>query len=136
MALAWPNHVHHARALQWFQQVREDGWATCPLTESGFVRVSCNARIIPGARPPAEVIALLREIRRQPGHTFWPDDVSPTDADPGVFARAVGYRQITDAHLVTLAHRQGGRLATLDRGVLELVGDERAHLVEVIGKGH
>jgi len=31
--LAWPNHIHHARALHWFRAVREQGWATCTVTE-------------------------------------------------------------------------------------------------------
>lgn len=121
MALAWPNHVHHSRALRWFIANREDGWATCPVTESGFVRVSSNVRAIPDARTPAQAIHLLRQIRRQPGHTFWGDDVSPVDSDSTAFEQVVSYRQVTDAHLVTIATRMDGRLATFDRGIVELV---------------
>ncbi len=131
MALAWPNHVHHRRALHWFASNREDGWATCPVTESGFVRVSSNVRAIPDARTPEQAIHLLREIRRQPGHTFWDDDVSPVDSDATAFERMVGHRQVTDAHLLTLATRRGGSLATFDRGVAELTPGKRA-LVELI----
>lgn len=120
VAMAWPNHVHHRRAIAWFTHHRGDGWATCPVTESGFVRVSSNARVIPDARPPAQAIDLLGRMRRLPGHTFWTDDVSPTDPDAAAFSRLVGHRQITDAHLLTLAIRRGGRLATFDRGVLDL----------------
>jgi len=131
VALAWPNHVHHARAASWFKAVREDGWATCPVTESGFVRVSSNARVIPDARPPQKAIALLGEMTRLPGHIFWPDDVSIAGCGAGPFERVVGYRQITDAHLLTLAIRRGGRLATFDRSVTALVpGNEAA--VELI----
>ena len=46
IALAWPNHVHHAAARAWFKERQEDGWATCPLTEAGFVRVSCNPAVV------------------------------------------------------------------------------------------
>ncbi len=120
MALAWPNHVHHSRALHWFAANREEGWATCPVTESGFVRVSSNVRVIPDARTPAQAIHLFRQIRLQPGHTFWDDDVSPVDPDCTAFEQVVGYRQVTDAHLLTLAMRKGGSLATFDRGVAEL----------------
>ena len=120
MALAWPNHVHHGRALQWFSALGEQGWATCPVTESGFVRVSSNVRVIPDARTPVQAIELLRQIRGLPGHSFWADDVSPVDSDAPAFERVVGYRQVTDAHLVTLAMRNRGRLATFDRGVAEL----------------
>ncbi|MGH9896422.1 MAG: type II toxin-antitoxin system VapC family toxin, partial [bacterium] len=43
VALAWPNHVHHQAAVKWFLTNQSGGWATSPLTESGFVRVSSNA---------------------------------------------------------------------------------------------
>jgi hypothetical protein len=135
VALAWPNHVHHAAAQEWFAGIRDEGWATCPLTESGFVRVSSNTRAIPDARRPAEAIALLRRMRDLPGHAFWADDVSPTDAVPGVFERVVGYRQVTDGHLLALAHRRGGRLATFDRGVEALAAGGLEEVVERIGGG-
>lgn len=131
MALAWPNHVHHPRALHWFVANREEGWATCPVTESGFVRVSSNVRAIPDARTPKQAIHLLKQIRRQPGHTFWRDEVSPSDSDATAFEMVVGYRQVTDAHLVTLAARMAGRLATFDRGIAELVPNTTS-LVELI----
>lgn len=132
MALAWPNHIHHARAIRWFQVVREDRWATCPVTETGFVRVSSNTRVIPDARTPLEAIALLREIRTLPGHTFWADDVSPADPEGIAFDRVVGYRQITDAHLLALAIRNGGRLATFDQGVADLLPDQNQDRIELI----
>lgn len=122
VALAWPNHIHHARAHAWFHAVREDGWATTPLTQSGFVRVSSNVKAIPEARTPAEARALLRRIVALDGHTFWVDDVAAAaDEEADVFACVVGYRQVTDAHLLSLAIRRGGRLATFDRGVRDLV---------------
>jgi toxin-antitoxin system PIN domain toxin len=100
--------------------MRDEGWATCPVTESGFVRVSSNARVIPDARTPAQAIDLLRRMRSLPGHVFWDDDVSAAAAHAGPYSRVVGHRQVTDAHLLTLAMRRGGRLATFDRGVTEL----------------
>jgi toxin-antitoxin system PIN domain toxin len=131
VALAWPNHVHHRRALEWFAQIRDQGWATCPLTEAAFVRVSSNVRAIPDARSPAEAIDMLRRVRALPGRSFWHDDVSPAETDAGPFARLVGYRQVSDAHLVTLAIRRGGRLATFDRGLPDLVPDDPS-VVELI----
>jgi predicted nucleic acid-binding protein len=94
------------------------------VTEAGFVRVSSNARAIPDARSPAQAIALLMRMREVSGHVFWNDDVSPTDADAPAFGRLVGHRQVTDAHLLTLARKRGGTLATLDRGVLDLIPDD------------
>jgi hypothetical protein len=69
------------------------------MTETGFVRVSSNARVIPDARPPSQAIALLREIRTLPGHVFRADDASPVTVEPELSTRVVGYRQVTDAHL-------------------------------------
>ncbi len=131
VALAWPNHVHHERALEWFGSIRPGPWATCPITETGFVRVSSNARVIPDAPPPATCIRLLKEMTGLAGHTFWHDDVSPCETDTDVFTRVVGYRQVTDAHLVALALRRGGRLATFDRAIVALAPDG-PDLVEVI----
>lgn len=131
MALAWPNHIHHARAMHWFRTVREEGWATCPVTESGFVRVSSNTRAIPEARSPREAIALLRRLRAIAGHTFWSDEVSAAHEGPGPFDRVVGYRQVTDAHLISLSLQRGGVLATFDQAIRSLVpGEEDA--VELI----
>lgn len=132
VALAWPNHVHHAPAHRWFGANREHGWATCPLTESGFVRVSSNRRAIPEACTPAEAIALLGRIRALAGHVFWADDISPADRHATPFKRVAGYRQVTDAHLLALAIRHGGALATFDRGLAELADRERLHAVQVI----
>lgn len=132
VALAWPNHIHHARALRWFGRIRDGGWATCPITELGFVRVSSNGRVIPDARSPREVLQLLNQMRGVPGHHFWVDDVSPVDAGSGVFDRVVGYRQVTDSHLVELAICREGVLATFDRGIPELAGEAAGSAVELI----
>lgn len=119
VALAWPNHVHHGAALAWFQRNQADGWATSPVTESGFVRVSSNRAIIPEARSPQEAILLLRRIVALAHHEFWSDDVSFA-ASPDEIP-LVGHRQVTDAHLLMLAQRRGGRLATLDGKIRGLV---------------
>lgn len=132
VALAWPNHVHHREAVTWFVGIRDDGWATCPITESGFVRVSSNTRVLPDARTPGEARALLAALRTKGAHRFWADDVSPV-ADPyGVFSSVVGHRQVTDAHLLSLAIRHGGALATFDRGIPGLAGDYAGNVL-VIG---
>jgi len=130
VALAWPNHVHHAAALGWFRRSQPAGWATCPLTESGFVRVSSNPSAMPEARSPREAIHLLRRIVALPQHVFWHDDVSMT-SDSMAEIPLVGHRQITDAHLLALAQSRGGRLATLDGGIRSLVphGHEAAEIL-------
>ena len=132
VALAWPNHIHHEAVLSWFREQREAGWATCALTEAGFVRVSCNPSAVRYAVTPADAIALLGELRRLGTHSFWSLDRSLTDLPQAVAARIQGYRQITDAVLVAAALRYGGRLATLDHGLAQLVGERERSALSVI----
>jgi predicted nucleic acid-binding protein len=62
VALAWPNHVHHRQALAWFLDNQPLGWATCSVTQSGFIRVSSNQSALPDAKSPQEALLLLRRI--------------------------------------------------------------------------
>lgn len=116
VALAWPSHVHHEVARAWFDSARGSGWATCPLTVLGFVRISSNPRAV-GADDvvsPEEALALVSGVTTSDdAHVFWPDDLELSSSwSP---ALVVGHRQVTDAYLARLAQAHGGRLATLDR---------------------
>jgi toxin-antitoxin system PIN domain toxin len=121
VALAWPNHVHHVKARTWFEGPKRGGWATCPVTESGFVRVSSNRRVIETARRPEEAILLLRELTGLEGHAFWPDDTSIARSRWVAAERLLGHSQVTDAHLLALTLARGGRLVTFDRGIGEIL---------------
>ena len=126
IALAWPSHVHHHRAQAWFAKNASLGWATCPLTQCAFVRISSNQKIIPEAVTPREALALLDDVVKQATHTFWRDDISILD-DHIPSDLLVGHRQITDAYLLGLAIRHGGRLVTLDGGVSALLSTGSPH---------
>lgn len=117
VALAWDSHVHHAAIRKWFAANRSHGWATCPITESGFVRVSSNPRALPSPLGVEAARAVLRALRGVEGHFFVADDVSIADEDVPTL---VGHRQVTDAHLLTLARRQGMRLVTFDAAIVDL----------------
>jgi toxin-antitoxin system PIN domain toxin len=121
VALAWPNHVHHERARAWFEENHQRGWATCPVTESGFVRVSSNRKVVPEARRPGEAILLLREMTSLRGHVFWADDTSIARSRWVAAERLVGHGQVTDAHLVALCLERKGRLVTFDGGVADVL---------------
>ena len=123
VALAWPNHVHFEAAHRWFDAHRAAGWATCPLTQTAFVRVSSNERVLPEAKTPREALALLERIVALAGHVFWQDDTSLAASRFVRRESLVGHRQVTDAHLLALALRRRGVLATFDRGVRDLVPD-------------
>lgn len=135
ISLAWPNHVHHRAARDWFSKRGGEPWATTPVTESGFVRVSSNRSAIATAVTPAEALALLTEMRSRPGYQFLADDVAGVLGE-GLVARdrLVAYRQVTDAHLLAVARRHQARLATLDRGVATLAGDSPGDVVLVTAR--
>ena len=132
IALAWPNHVHHDAARSWFTERRKSGWATCPLTEAGFVRVSCNPSAVRHTVTPGDAIALLQRLRRLESHSFWPLDRSMVDLPNEILARIQGYRRITDAVLLATAMQRGGELATFDVGLAHLVAASGRRSVRVI----
>ncbi len=134
IALAWPQHVHHAPAHKWFGRIGHAAWATCPLTETAFVRISSNPKIIVEAVSPREAVEVLRKIVALPGHHFWGDAMPVPNAPVFASLALVGHRQVNDAYLVGLAQHQGERLATFDRGVAELLPTpkERTRYVTII----
>ena len=131
VALAWPTHVHHETAVDWFTSRRGRPWATAAIVQLGFIRVSSNRRILPDARSPGEAAAVLRALTGVEGHEFWIDDVEPTRSGWAQQDRLTGYQQVTDAHLLALAERHGGCVATFDRQLATLAPDtSRVHLLE------
>lgn len=121
VALLWPTHEAHARAVAWFVRVPGRQWATCPLTESGLIRILSNPAFSRDCLTPWEAQALLAANMRAAEHEFWPDDLPCAEALEPLRGRLLGHRQVTDAYLLALALRRGAQLATLDRGVAELV---------------
>ncbi len=132
VALAWPNHVHHAAARAWFEVRRDYGWATCTLTEAGFVRVSCNPRAVRHTITPLQAIAALERLTQLGSHTFWSLDQSISNLPESIGARLQGYRQITDAVLVAAAIQRNGQLATLDAGMEGLVAENERRFLSII----
>ncbi len=127
ISLAWPNHVHHRAARAWFDARGGQPWATMPVTEAGFVRVSSSKSAIPTAVTPGDARSLDVD-----GHVFFPDDVELVTGSERVLAqRLAGYRQVTGAHLLALARRHGARLATLDHAVRTLAGEDAGDVVVV-----
>ena len=131
IALAWPNHVHHRAARLWFTDIGQEAWATTPITESGFVRVSSNRAAIPTAARPVDAHSVLVQMCTHPGHTFLADDVAMVCGDDVDASLVVAHGQVTDAHLIALAVRHDARLATFDRG-LAAIAPKHAKNVIVI----
>ena len=116
VALSDPEHIHHSRAFEWWSDHQDEGWASCPLTQNGFVRVISGSSY-GRARSFADAMAQLGGQVALPSHAFWPDDVSLADAAVFDHRRLLGPNQITDVYLLALAVKNGGRLVTLDQGI-------------------
>lgn len=123
LALAWPNHQHHGRAHEWFFRESGNGWATCALTQLAFVRLSSNPSYTSAAVTPPVAASLLIALALHDKHQFW-SDLPPVAVD--VFTRALGHQQVTDAYLVRLAERYGGRVVTFDAPLREHARDPHA----------
>jgi len=121
IALAFPNHLHHAPAQAWFGAVRNRRWATCPLTQLGFIRIASNPRLSVAAVLPAQARALLMAATHVGDHRFWPDDVDVSAAPEFASDLLVGHRQVTDAYLIAMAARHDGVVVTFDRSMPDLL---------------
>lgn len=134
LALAWPSHLHHEAAHGWFRQHRSEGWATCPATQSGFVRLSATRGVVPDPMTPVEAIAAMERSASQPEHQFWPQDGPVAAILPEIMVRIMGPRQMSDAVLLDLAIKRGARLATFDQAILHLIprGSPLVDHVEII----
>ena len=130
LALFLAEHEHHEIAHDWFADHHENGWATCPLTENGFVRLLSNPTSLPVRLPPSELLDSLRKFCASGHHVFWPDSISLRDSKIFNQSSVRGHRQLTDIYLLGLAKRMGGKLATFDRSIPlgAVVGATRAML--------
>lgn len=116
LALLDGHHVHHQRARRWLNDEIQHGWASCVLTENGFVRIisqtGYGAAVSAGA-----ALERLDEACSTAHHEFWSCSLSILDASLER-ARILGPRQLTDVYLLALAVHHGGRFVTLDTGIV------------------
>lgn len=123
LALAWVDHVHHRAAHVWFTNNRSVGWATCTVTQLGFVRISINPSFSVVPANASAVWEVLRRIAALDGHRFFTepanglaDQANRSLADAN-FALATAHRMISDAFLVLVATKSNGKLATFDESL-------------------
>lgn len=132
IALLDSDHTSHRAAVAWFGEQGARGWASCPITQNGCVRVMSHPGY-PNAHSVVEVVERLRTATAHHAHEFWPDSESLLDqrlVDP---TRVHGPRQLTDVYLLALAVRHGGRLVTFDATIATVAvkGAKPQHLVRL-----
>ena len=132
LALIDQEHQFHHTASQWWADQRSLGWASCPLTQNGCIRIA-NQPKYSNTHPLSVVMGRLELLCADIHHQFWPDDISLLDTALFDHSKIHGPRQLTDLYLLALAVKHGGRLVTFDREIpLNAVrGAKRSHLVVV-----
>ena len=130
VALLDASHLHHRAATDWLARNVRHGWASCPLTQNGCLRI-LSLPSYPNPQAPALVAQRLGRAVADASHAFWPDALSLLDEGRLRWDRVLGSRQVTDLYLLALAAANDGRLATFDKGIAveAVVGAAKKHLV-------
>ena len=117
LALLDSAHQDHDRARQWFTAEVGHGWASCAITQNGFLRIRSQPNYPHGVSRPRDALEALAAAVSTVHHEYWDCSISlctPELIDP---SRLLGPRQVTDVYLLALATARDGRFVTLDRRV-------------------
>ena len=134
IALGWDHHQHHDTMVSWFQRNGAGGWATCAISEAGFVRVLSQPAVSKARFSILEWSDSLARILSHPAHRLVPLDFTFADVLACCTGGVVGHRQITDAYLLSAAIRAGMKLLTFDSGLGTLLATpaERSAHIELL----
>ena len=123
------GHVMHGAAIHWMERELNHGWATCPITQNGVLRIMSQPAY-PNHRPVAQVAERLEEACKHASHVFWAEQISLLKKGLIRWERMLGHRQITDSYLLALAVTHGGRFVSFDQRIcVDLVPDaSQTHL--------
>lgn len=126
LALSLPRHQHHGAASRWFAE--DVDWATTPTTETAYLRLMTNPKVVGYDIPGAEVLDALTRMRAVRGHRFLSDDSSLNE--PQIDTDWLGgSKQVTDFHLLNLAAVNDLQMATFDASLARAVAPaDRRHL--------
>lgn len=116
IALLDSDHTSHGVAMSWFAQNAREGWASCPITQNGCIRIMSNPSY-PNALPVQAVIQRLADACKEEVHEFWSDELSLLNPDVADRTRIHSPRQLTDIYLLALAVENKGRFVTFDTGI-------------------
>lgn len=123
VALAWEEHACHTRILDRMIRLEGDPWASCAITQLGFIRISSTPGLLQPAPTPAGARKVLASLLAHPQHRFLSEpSVAPVDLGAEIDALR-GHRQVTDAYLIVLARHHRARVLTFDRGLHQLAVD-------------
>lgn len=130
IALFDHDHPHHARAKSWLHQNFAFGWATCPITQNGMIRIMSQPSYTNPLSTQATTLR-LRAATADAAHLFLSDNISLTDPERVDVSALLASNSTTDIYLLALAVAHNARFVTFDRGVSlrAVIGATPAHLV-------
>jgi uncharacterized protein len=132
VAMAWPNHQFHVAAIRRLESSR-NRWATCALTQIGFIRLCANPAVVGSPRSPAEAAALLSLMVQDARHVFLEAMPSPVAKGFGALLEGLlGHQQVTDAYLLALARQHEATFVTFDARMKHLTAP--GAILEVLGQ--
>jgi toxin-antitoxin system PIN domain toxin len=117
IALCDELHAHHRDAHRWFTSEGNQSWATCPLTENAFIRITSKPSYPRSTGSVTEQLKVLRELCQIPGHQFWPDEVSLLRQEIWSNMDLTNPADLTDLYLIALAIKRGAKFATLEHTI-------------------
>jgi uncharacterized protein len=122
LGIAWESQQAHATVFPWFKQTGQYCFATCAITQSGFVRISASGRFSKNPVPVKAALELLNSLTEKPGHILWSMDLGLREATGAFVDKLFGPLQLTDAYLLGLAAAMQGVLVTRDHAIPQLAG--------------
>ncbi len=130
IALHDRDHIHHLRAASWFETNITNGWASCPLTQNGCLRIMSQPAYT-HAQPLHQLMVMLQRSTSTPHHEFWPDSLSLLSQAHFNSMQMHSHSQLTDLYLLALAVQHGGRLVSFDQRIPlgSVNGASNAHLL-------
>ncbi|MFU8928307.1 TA system VapC family ribonuclease toxin [Acinetobacter puyangensis] len=109
------DHIYHSHAIAWCEQNLHHGWASCPITQNGCIRIMSQPSYPNGAFPILDVKNRLLTATSHFSHQFWSDNLSLSDDSIFNWNHIQGHRQLTDAYLLALAVSHSGCFVSFDK---------------------
>ncbi|MFB5649900.1 TA system VapC family ribonuclease toxin [Leptospira wolffii] len=117
IALTDSNHEFHEAAWEWFLERSSEVWATCPITENGFVRIFGSPKYPNGPGSEEKARELLSQLRLVRGHKFLHDDISISNLSIFPDLRFSLSKNLTDLYLLGLAANHSCKFVSFDAGI-------------------
>jgi toxin-antitoxin system PIN domain toxin len=132
IALMDEQHIHHSRVMQWVSRSKDLRFATCAITQMGFVRVISQPTYV-NPISLSQAFESISRLARSTRHVWWSLDQQLQDKTVFDHSRIHGHRQLTDLMLLALAVQNEGRLVTLDAKLplAAVVGARPQHLLVI-----